>query len=138
MKHGHRPAGKKSRTYQSWSQMRQRCSNPRATGYRHYGGRGITVCPEWDSFEQFLADMGERPEGKSLERVDNDKNYCPENCCWATKPEQNDNRRYLGRKDQVQVELDGQIMDAYAAGKLLGIDHTTVRWRLKHWGRVTR
>jgi len=62
--------------------MKQRCLNPKAPVWAHYGGRGISICPEWLTFDQFLTDMGERPEGASLERVNNDGNYEPANCRW--------------------------------------------------------
>ena len=84
----------KSPTYFSWIAMRQRCNNPYATGYKNYGGRGIKVNPAWDkSFSSFLADMGVRPKGKSLDRIDNSKNYEPNNCCWSTPKQQANNRR---------------------------------------------
>jgi hypothetical protein len=85
-------------TYITWRSMRSRCYRPQCNGYHLYGGRGITVCDRWlepkgQGFVNFLADMGERPEGMTLDRVDNDGNYEPGNCQWATVAEQNKKRR---------------------------------------------
>lgn len=87
-KHG----GSKSRTYASWSAMRERCLNPAVKEYPRYGGRGITICESWSDFANFLADMGERPAGKTLDRRDTQGNYTPDNCRWATPMEQGRNR----------------------------------------------
>lgn len=82
-----------SPTYNSWQSMIRRCTNPRAADYDRYGGRGITVCQRWRDFSAFLDDMGVRPPGHTLDRVDNDRGYEPSNCRWATTSEQNLNRR---------------------------------------------
>ena len=76
-----------------WKAMRARCNNPRDPAYKNYGGRGITVCDRWSSFENFLADMGPRPDGQTLERVDNDGHYGPDNCVWDTRLAQAHNKR---------------------------------------------
>lgn len=91
--HGHAVSGYLTPTYISWRSMKQRCYDPGSTQYHWYGERGITVCDEWrNDYGQFLADMGERPEGLTLDRINPDGNYEPSNCRWATAQEQARNR----------------------------------------------
>ncbi len=85
--------------YKAWANMKDRCLNPRSLAFPSYGGRGIVVCERWLSFENFLSDMGERPEGLSIERKDNNKGYFKENCKWATRSEQQKNKRRFNQYD---------------------------------------
>lgn len=89
-------------TYASWQAMRTRCLNPTSSDYPQYGGRGITICREWDAFERFLADMGARPAGHTLDRREVDGPYSPSNCRWATAKVQRANQR--PHKRSVYVE----------------------------------
>lgn len=88
-------------TYNAWQNMKRRCDDRNRPNFNDYGGRGITVCERWlHSFSNFLDDMGEKPENLTLDRIDNDKGYFPENCRWATVSQQNFNQRV--RKDNTQ------------------------------------
>jgi len=105
------------KAYDCWVNMRQRCNNPKCPVYPYYGGRGISVHPDWDLFPQFLADMGDPAEGLTLERLDNSKGYAKSNCHWATMAEQNDNKRVQKvRNDSVSgvkgvsIRKDGYII----------------------------
>ena len=94
LRHGHAKKGRVTREFRTWDAMRQRCLNPNDQKYKDYGGRGIKICKRWlDSFENFLADMGPKPKGKSIDRRDNDGDYTPKNCRWATPLEQRQNQR---------------------------------------------
>lgn len=94
----------------TWKAMKDRCNNPNSKDYPGYGGRGIKVCPEWNqSFWSFVRDVGERPDGKSLERVNNDGDYCPENCSWATAEEQMANRRTVRQMQERINQLEAEL-----------------------------
>jgi hypothetical protein len=108
--HSHSENGGPSPTYNSWAGMLQRCSNPKHKGYSRYGGRGIKVCERWQKFENFLADMGERPAGKTLDRFPNrDGDYEPGNARWATNAEQSSNRK---QRDSWLRNQSGQFTEA--------------------------
>jgi len=105
LKHGHSIGFKKSRTAAAWRNAKTRCFNKRNAKYPAYGGRGITMCLEWaNDFSAFLRDMGECPEGLTIERIDVNGNYEPSNCCWATWETQQKNKRPKRTKSRTQAE----------------------------------
>lgn len=113
-----------------WVGMRRRCLAPSHPAYSRYGGRGITICPEWGSFTRFLADMGARPTAQhSIDRVDNDGPYSPENCRWATPTEQSRNRRHVKR-----YEHDGLSITLAEWAEKVGMSLGTLKSRVERWG----
>ncbi len=132
-KHGNRIRGRTTPTYVSWRTMNQRCTNPNSKRWKDYGGRGITVCNRWRKFENFLEDMGERPNLRySIERKKNDLGYYKKNCCWATRKQQQRNMRnnrlitYNG-KTQLLIELAEEY----------GINYSTLYYRMYRLGWST-
>lgn len=125
-RHGHATGGL-SPEYRTWQAMMQRCHSTTYHSYADYGGRGIKVCARWQSFENFLADMGLRPPGTSLDRwPDNDGNYEPGNCRWATPTEQNRNQRR-----NVQIEAFGECRSLAEWCHLLGRNRRIVAQRIR-------
>lgn len=118
--------------YRTWADMRARCSNPRHPNFRHWGGRGITVCEAWEDFRAFYADMGVRPASSSrmtLERVDNEKGYSPDNCVWATSATQRKNTRKTRR-----VTIGERTLCLKDWCREIGIAYTTVQQRIYRHG----
>lgn len=116
----------RSPEHQTWRGMNERCSNPSHSDYHRYGGRGIRVCERWSSFELFLSDMGKRPNGTQIERIDNDGNYEPGNCRWATIREQSRNK-----STNHLVEYRGETMVLVDAYKKAGIGRQAFSARLR-------
>jgi hypothetical protein len=113
--------------YGIWKNMRRRCSKESSHVYAYYGGRGITVCPEWSSFERFYADIGPRPSpDHSLDRIDNDGPYSPENCRWATQAEQSRNTRRTMR-----LTHDGRTLSLREWSRETGIPYATLHDRIR-------
>jgi hypothetical protein len=121
-KHGMR----NSPTYKIWFCMRQRCRNPKHPAFDHYGGRGIGIDPRWDDFATFLADMGERPPGMEIDRIDNDKGYSKENCRWATSVQNQNNR-----SNNHWLRYEGRSVTVAQASRLCGVKANTIYERLK-------
>jgi len=132
-KHG--AAIDKTPEYAAWASMKTRCFNPKAQQYANYGARGITVCAAWrDSFEAFIADMGARPSSKhSLDRIDNERGYEPENCRWATVHQQNNNQRH-----NRLIEVDGVVSTVAEAIARLGAHPATIKTRINRGWSIDR
>lgn len=111
--------------------MRQRCTNPKNQDWEHYGGRGIRVCERWENFDNFLADMGKKPRGKSIDRRDTDGDYEPGNCLWATQREQCRNKR-----NNRVIEWRGQKRTMTEWAELSGRKHAT-QWLYRRLTKYT-
>lgn len=117
-----------TRLYSTWRNMRHRCLNPLNREYKRYGARGITVCERWMKFENFKADMGEKPDGSSLERIDVNGPYEPGNCKWATPLEQRLNQR---PGTLTEVAIGGETKPLRHWAREIGIDERTVHGRIR-------
>lgn len=125
--HGHNTRRGQSPTYKVWHGMKQRCGNPKDQNWRYYGGRGIAVCARWHEFTNFLADMGERPIGMTLDRINGDGNYEPGNCRWATMKEQCNNWSGGGN---THVNYKGGDYTLQELSDKLGLNRYTLRRRI--------
>jgi hypothetical protein len=128
-RHGHTAGGVFTPTYSSWAAMLSRCQNPSHRSYARYGGRGISVCARWLVFENFLADMGDRPPGMTLERIDGHRPYEPSNCVWATISQQN-----MNKDCNPHFEFNGKRLTLGAWASELGLDRTTLQKRIYKLG----
>lgn len=123
----------RNHVYMVWQQLRDRCKNPNNPRWVDYGGRGIKVCERWDEFASFLADMGDRPKGYQLDRIDNNGNYEPGNCRWAT-PSQNLNNRRINRR----LTMNGETLSIAEWAERVGINWYTIRSRLIYGWTIER
>lgn len=129
--HSHTLGRSQSPTYRTWALLKQRCSNPNYDKYSAYGGRGLDYDPRWQEFSAFLADMGERPDGHTLDRIDNDRGYWPDNCRWATPKAQQRNRRC-----NVICQYEGRDWVLSELAEYLGLKQSTLHSRITHgWPR---
>lgn len=115
--------------YATWNSMMNRCRNPSNPAYALYGARGISVCPEWEDFAVFIADMGDRPSSRySIDRIDNDGNYCKENCRWSNRKTQGVNKRSTRI-----FSFDGESLCVSDWAKKIGVSNAAMVFRLNHW-----
>jgi hypothetical protein len=128
-RHGQAKRGAKTPTYLAWESMIRRCTMPSQDSYRLYGARGITICERWRDFAAFLADMGEKPENLSLDRIDSAGNYEPGNCRWASKEQQSQNRRTAH-----MLTYGGETMALSAWAHRVGLAPRTLRERIVTYG----
>ena len=114
-------------TYTAWRSMKARCLNPKTASYPRYGGRGISICQIWlDDFVNFLNDMGVRPKGMQLDRIDNNGNYCKENCRWVTAKENSSNR-----STNRFIKYNGEEKTVSEWAEIIGISRQGLRYRLE-------
>lgn len=138
LKHGAAVGGRRTREYRSWSSMISRCCNTNAPNYYLYGARGITICERWrHDFSAFLADMGSRPDGTSLDRINGAGNYEPGNCRWADQKTQIANRRKDWHKVTpgvvARIRAIGRSRTLRSIGSEFGMSHANVRHILEGW-----
>ena len=116
-----------SREYRIWTNMKERCNRPSCDSFKYYGARGISVCKRWMKFHNFYEDMGDCPTGMSIERMNSNDNYRPENCKWATSSEQ-----AITKRNAKLIEHNGEILTVCQLARRLGIHHSTFIDALKH------
>lgn len=129
LKHGQ----SETNVYRAWNSMIQRCTNPNSTAYASYGGRGIKVCDEWLTFEGFVKEMGERQDDMTLERINNELSYSKDNCKWATRKEQANNRR-----TNVKLEYNGKVMNISQWASEFGLSKVSLKARIERGWSVER
>jgi len=129
-RHGDTRGNKIAPEYRVWEEMRARCYNPKHISYKHYGGRGITVCERWHKYENFLEDVGRKPTPKhSIDRIDNNGNYEPNNVRWA-----NDYQQQRNRTDNRRIEYRGETKTLAEWAEILDVPSSRLQHRLQKYG----
>lgn len=122
-------SGHKNQLYNTWYQMLLRCENPKNHNFKHYGGRGIKVCERWKSLENFTSDMGPRPPGTTLDRINCNGDYEPKNCRWADQKTQHTNTRSAKK-----IVIDGESFTIHEAARQFGVDFRLISARINRLG----
>lgn len=125
-RHGNSSTGKWTRTYSTWVNMKQRCNNKKSISYKWYGAKGISYDNRWEIFSNFLEDMGDKPDGMTLERIDNNKGYSKENCKWSTRLEQSLNKSWT-----IYLTYKGKKMTLHEWAKYRNIEYMTLYTRIR-------